>query len=69
MEAIDRKYKLLGFNKEKFELLKITLIFIIASIYLFIFPPTFFFFFSISNVSDPVLDTGGTAFSKMDKNH
>ena len=153
MEARDKKYKLLGFNKEKFELLKIILILMIAtpvllpgkshgwrslvgcspwggkesdtterlhfhlslsligerngnplqcsclenprdggawwaavygvtqsrtrlkrlssssssSIYLFIFPPTFFF--SISNVSDPVLDTGGTAFSKMDKNH
>ena len=28
-----------------------------------------FFFLSISNVSDPVLDTGGTAFSKMDKHY
>ena len=67
MEAIDRKYKLLGFNKEKFELLKITLILMIASICLFIFPPTVFV--SVSNVSDPVLGSGGTAFSKMDKNH
>lgn len=39
----------------------------IASIYLFIFPPTVLV--SISNVSDPVLGSGATAFSKMDKNH
>ena len=31
MEARDKKYKLLGFNKEKFELLKIILILMIAT--------------------------------------
>lgn len=38
--TINRKYKLLGFNKEKFELLIILIL--IVNIYSFIFPPIFF---------------------------